>query len=954
MTRIPPTLEDPERSRDAGLLQTILWSVMIVEAVALLVVLIFMPAAVMSRWAAAVGSMLASSLLCLILVRRGRTRLASVTLVGVFWIIVTTLALTGGGTLAPAASGFLVAIIGTRLLMGTRAAIVVAVVSSATELALAYAESNALLPTRESAQNPYAYWLAHSLFAALAVVLVHRAMRDERSQRRTAQDALEESEEQFRVMFEHAAIGMALVAADGRFVRSNPALVRLLGYSHHDLSRMGFAELTHPDDVALDLELYRSLLAGERDLYEIEKRYIRSNGGTLWGQLTVSVVKQPDGIIRFAIGMVEDITARKQNEEASRILLNTLGERVKELTALHEAARVLQRDHDDVDTILRDVVALLPPAFQYPDSTSAHISLGKHEAATPGFDHTGSMLRADLTTSDGTTGCIEIAYTGEPIADEGEPFVAEELTLLHTLADMLRTAIDRRSASTALRESEGRFRELTEHIREVFWMVAVDSSETLYISPAYESVYGRTRESAYQDPLSFTQAIHPDDRARVLAIIERDQAKGFELEYRIVRPDGDVRWIWDRGFPIQDASGRVYRVAGIAEDITERKKLEEQLRRTQRLESIGTLASGIAHDLNNVLAPILLSVDVLRRRVTDPRLLAMIESLATSTKRGKEIVKQVLTFARGSEHDFEPQYLPDVVAEMESFIRETFPRTIELRVDVPRDMPPVLGNATQLHQILMNLCVNACDAMPHGGRLTISTMTVHLSASDVRAYSGCEPGEYVVLLVSDSGTGMPPEIQEKIFEPFFTTKDIGKGTGLGLSTVYSIVRDHRGFIRVASEIGKGTDFVIHLPAFRQEVRAPQLDATPAIVGGQGECVLIIDDEQAVVHIARVTLETYGYRVLTASDGVEAAHLVRNEPPGSIALVITDVHMPLMDGFETTKVLRRHDPAIPVLVTSGAPTDGDRERLEAMQCNGYLSKPYTSEQLFAAIDAIVHR
>ena len=283
----------------------------------------------------------------------------------------------------------------------------------------------------------------------------------------------------------------------------------------------------------------------------------------------------------YNILLHHDITEHQRIARENQKLLNDLGERVKELTALHRAASILQQGKADFPALLEEIVSLLPPAFQYPELTAARVRLGDLETVTPGFSDTHEILRADFATADGHSGCIEVVYTEEcPAAAEG-PFLLEERELIQTLADMLRTDYDRRQSEGALRESEQRFRQLTDNMREVLWLYTPDYSKALYISAAYETIWGQSRASLYENPHSFLEAVHPDDRQRVEKTISEERESGYDYQYRLQRADGSVRWIWDRGFPIVDDRGQVYRIAGIAEDITERKQAEIDLKTSQ-------------------------------------------------------------------------------------------------------------------------------------------------------------------------------------------------------------------------------------------------------------------------------------------------------------------------------------------------------------------------------------
>jgi len=389
------------------------------------------------------------------------------------------------------------------------------------------------------------------------------------------------------------------------------------------------------------------------------------------------------------------------------------------------------------------------------------------------------------------------------------------------------------------------------------------------------------------------------------------------------------------------------RVLVVNTDITDKKRLEEQFLRSQRLESIGTLAGGIAHDLNNVLAPILMSIDLLKRRVPDLQSLELLSTLESSTLRGADMVKQVLTFAKGIEGEriiLGPGHL---IREMAKIAAETFPKSIHVRGEVPEDLWNLSGDATQLHQVLLNLCVNARDAMPKGGVLTIGAENLILDEGYARMHGDSRPGPYVVIKISDSGEGIPPDIIDKIFEPFFTTKETGRGTGLGLSTVHSIVKSHGGFINVYSEIGKGTSFRVYLPAHKGAVALEPEEVEAPLPKGSGELILVIDDEYSVREITKETLETYGYRVLTASDGTDAIACYA-ERKHDIDLVLTDMLMPYLDGTATIRALRKLNPSLKIIAASGLSADGKFSEIAGAETVAFLSKPYTADKLLKVI------
>jgi PAS domain S-box-containing protein len=389
-------------------------------------------------------------------------------------------------------------------------------------------------------------------------------------------------------------------------------------------------------------------------------------------------------------------------------------------------------------------------------------------------------------------------------------------------------------------------------------------------------------------------------------------------------------------------------------DLTERKKLEQQFLRAQRMESIGTLAGGVAHDLNNILAPIMMSIHLLKGFADDPEAKDILETIEASAKRGADIVKQVLSFARGLEGErveVQPKHL---IKDLETIIKDTFPRDIRLQFSVPNNAWMILGDATQIHQILLNLCINARDAMPGGGSLTIGVENCTLDEHYAAMNSQAKAGRHVLISVTDSGTGMPPELLDKIFEPFFTTKERGQGTGLGLSTVFAIVKSHGGFINVYSEVGKGTNFKIYLPASEtpsdEQRKLAQQVSMPR---GKGETVLVIDDEPSILNIAGKTLQSFGYKVLTATDGADGM-AVYLEHKNEIAVVLTDMMMPIMDGPATIHALTRIDPNLKIIAASGLNTHGEITKVTGMGIKHFLTKPYTAAILLKTLRAILDK
>jgi PAS domain S-box-containing protein len=402
---------------------------------------------------------------------------------------------------------------------------------------------------------------------------------------------------------------------------------------------------------------------------------------------------------------------------------------------------------------------------------------------------------------------------------------------------------------------------------------------------------------------------------------------------------------------VRNDAGAPKSILCIHTDVTERKKMDAQFLRAQRMESIGTLAGGIAHDLNNVLSPIIMAVELLKLKSEDPLTLDVLNTVEASAHRGADMVQQVLSFARGVEGErllIQPRHL---LKDVQKIVADSFPKNIEVKGSFTPDLWNVLGDPTQLHQVLLNLCVNARDAMPDGGRITISAENVTVDEPFAAMHLEAKVGPHVVLQVQDNGTGMPAALLEKIFDPFFTTKEVGKGTGLGLSTSLAIVKSHGGFIAVTSETGRGSIFRIHLPAqataSEAEIDAPQLH----LPRGHGELILVVDDEASIRTVTQQTLEAFGYRVVLACDGVDAVSIYAQRH-AEIAAVITDMMMPIMDGPAMIHVLAKINPRGRVIAASGLAGQYQISKGAYPTVKDFLPKPYTTEALLLKLSAVL--
>ena len=403
---------------------------------------------------------------------------------------------------------------------------------------------------------------------------------------------------------------------------------------------------------------------------------------------------------------------------------------------------------------------------------------------------------------------------------------------------------------------------------------------------------------------------------------------------------------------IRDREGRPHSILSIGTDITERKRIEAQFMRAQRMESVGTLAGGIAHDLNNILAPIMMSIEILKERTSDAQSKKILETIGGNSQRGAAIVRQLLSFARGMEGERIVVEPLDLVRNTETIIKDTFPKNIQLETTLPVKAWTLSGDLTQLHQVLLNLCLNARDAMPNGGRLAIAVENAVVNREIPERHGETRAARHVVISVSDTGTGIPASVVDKIFEPFFTTKEIGKGTGLGLSMVLAIVKSHGGFVNVASNPGEGTTFKVYLPARDADAELGSETAElPSLPRGMGETILVVDDEPSVLVVTGETLDAFGYRALTAREGNEAMAIYMQHR-GEIAAVLTDMAMPGMDGPATIRALRAIDPGVKIIVASGSSSAGEFASEPDLGIRYFLAKPYTAGTLLKTLRALL--
>jgi PAS domain S-box-containing protein len=748
------------------------------------------------------------------------------------------------------------------------------------------------------------------------------------SHQKQSEAELRDSERRFRELAESMPLVVWAANAEGMIDYQTEAIIRYTGKSREELAGEAWLNVLYPDDVEPTAAAWiRSVQTGEP--YEVEFRIRRHDGAYRWFLTRAHAFRGADGEIVRWYGSSTDIHDRLQLERKARDLADRMTATLESITDAFylldsewrftflnaQAERVLQRTNDELlgrtlwETFPVLVSSRLEEEFRGAVDTRV----------TAAFSHFYPPLERWLDVR---------AYP----SDQGLAVYFRDITQERAAEDRLKeqaALLDRSQDAIMVRDLEHNI---------VFWNTA---AERIYGWSREEALGRSVRDRLYADPAPF-------DAATGAVLADGDWTG--ELEQ--LRSDGSTVFVQCRWSLVRDEAGEPSRILAINTDATERKKLLSQFLRAQRMESIGTLAGGIAHDLNNVLAPILLSIGVLRMEIEDPDAQEMLATIEASAQRGADMVKQVLTFARGVEGSRLAVDLPQLIEDLGRVVRDTFPKTITFRSTLSEGLWAVAADRTQVHQVLLNLLINARDALPNGGELTIIAENLTIDANYALMSQWATPGRHVRVSVVDSGTGMPPEVVQQVFDPFFTTKEVGKGTGLGLSTVAAIMRSHGGFVNVYSEVGAGSTFRLYFPAAAEggtESGGSEESVPLDLPRGQGELILVIDDEMAIREITRQTLEAFGYRVVTATDGVDAVGIYARRGD-EIALVLTDILMPFMDGPSTIRALTRMNPAVRIIAASGLGANGGVARAATYGVKDFLPKPYTAETLLSAIHA----
>jgi len=759
--------------------------------------------------------------------------------------------------------------------------------------------------------------------------LLHLAgtVQDE-TERKRAEFALVESEARYRFLFENNPAPMGIYDCDTlQILAVNEACVRHYGYSREEALGLRLTDL-YPEEEKRRIAALVPTLHGYTNVGEWHHR--RRDGSLITVVTTSHDINY--GGRRARVAVLTDITERKLAEER-------LKESEAKLRALFEgSAYPMGLAKNGIQIMVNPAYVEL---FGYA-TPAAMIGTSLFNDIAP--DERPRLQEFARRRREGDP--VPRFYETRGIKRDGTEFdMAVGISTYEVNGEVYTIGILRDISAHKLAEKKVLEQAaLLDTANDAIYVTALDCT-IRYWNRGAERTYGWTSAEALGRKT--TELLSPDPAAAETLARAMLQLKSWSGERPQRTKSGQKVEVFSRLTLVHNEQGEPQAIFAINTDITERKQLEAQFLRAQRLESIGALASGIAHDLNNVLAPIIIGMPLLQNLVKDQTARHLLKTMETSAQRGAAIVKQVLTFARGVEGERVPVQPRHLLQEIEKLAGETFPKDIRVDSDLAADLRLVLGDATQLHQAVMNLCINARDAMPEGGVLTLKAANVVLPKEVAEKMAGAQPGSYVCLRITDTGAGIPPEIQTKIFEPFFTTKGVGKGTGLGLSTVLGIVRSHGGFVQVASTVGAGSTFELYLPATTTEQAAAGKESATPWPRANGEGILVVDDEAAVREVARQALMEFGYQVIAAGRGAEALTIFR-ERRREIQLVLTDMMMPEMDGPTLIAALRALEPTVRIVGITGLSDTAAMGQLQTLALSAILAKPFTIEKLLAVI------
>ncbi|MGH3065484.1 MAG: PAS domain S-box protein, partial [Gaiellaceae bacterium] len=775
-------------------------------------------------------------------------------------------------------------------------------------------------------------------------------VRDLTSQK-SAESALQQSEERFRSAFAFAAIGMALVAPDGRWLQVNDALCEIVGYSSEELLGKSFQDITHSDDLDIDLEFVRQMLAGELNTYQMEKRYLHRLGHAVWILLSVSLVRETGGSPLYFISQIQDISERKSVEQE-------IARSEARLAEAQQIARIGSWEWD----VPSNVVAWSDELYRIfglePDSAGLTYDTYLEKLHPQDRDLVDETVRRSFETGESFALEHRVLVAGGGIRwvqgrGEVEKRDGHTVSMRGTAQDIT----ERREAEKKLREAEERYRTLIEQLPLTTYIrpLQMESSNT-YVSPQVEELLGYSAAEWLTNTDLLARIIHPDDWDRVRATGEQVRRTGepSHLEYRYITADGRTVWVLDETYVVRDERGEPHSVQGYLLDITERKRAEEErdrlrdeLHHAHKLDALGQLAGGVAHDFNNMLTAIKgyseLLIDALEPGSSQRK---EAEQIRRAAEQASTLPRQLLAFSRKQVLSPSLIDLDEVVMATNELLERSVGETIEVVTTPASRSARVVADPSQVGQALLNLTLNARDAMPHGGVITISTDRRSVPR-EVAVEHDAIPGDYAVIAVTDTGHGMGAQTAARVLEPFFTTKSSGQGSGLGLSTVYGMVRQSGGFMRVESEPGRGSCFELYFPTSDAVIEpvadSGDLDAAPVATA----TVMLVEDEVFVRELAETALDRAGYRVLSAASGAEA--LEHCESWGAaVDVLVTDMVMPGMGGRELAEGVLSRQPETAVIFMSGYTAeepvlDGVRGRSPT-----FLQKPFSPRDLVQAV------
>jgi len=798
------------------------------------------------------------------------------------------------------------------------------------------------------------------------------------TERKQAEDSLRESEKRYRTLFSGAGDGIFTVSLDGKLIEVNESIARMHGYTVEEMRQLHLKDLDTPETAQMIPERMRRLLEGENLVFEVE--HYHKDGHVF--PLEVLASRVALGELIYIQCFHRDISERRRREKISQSRLT-----LTKYAASHSLDELLTRTIDEAEAItgssigffhfleadqrtlslqawstntLQNMCSAAGKGSHYPlEKAGVWVDCIRQGCSVIHNDYEGLLHKKGLP--EGHTPVIRelvvpvrrsgIIAAVLGVGNKKTCYVEGDVNTIEQFADFAWDVIGHKVSEGALRESESRYRRIIEGLTDYQYSVRVKNShavETVH-SPACAIVTGFTAEEFAQDPHLWIRMIPPEDRNMVLTHVQKilDGKDIHPIEHRIIRKDGEVRWVRDNFILFRDATGNLLSYDGVVTDITEHRRLEDQLRQAQKMEAVGLLAGGVAHDFNNMLSAIIGAASMLKMRTTeDSPHLHLLNQILNAAEKSAGLTQQLLAFSRKQIISPRETDLNVLLNKMERLLVRLIGEDIELKISASAEQLIAMVDPVQIEQVLMNLCTNARDSMPDGGVLSVRTEAVELAPNIAEQHGLGKPGRYALVSVSDTGVGMEEEIRQRIFEPFFTTKEIGRGTGLGLSIVYGIIKQHEGTISVQSEAGAGSAFSIYLPLVQPSPES-SASAEPDLPLGGTETILLAEDSEEVRVTAGFLLKEFGYRIIEAVDGEDAIRkFIENSE--DIDIVILDVIMPKKNGRETAEEMKKIRPDVKVLFTSGY--TGDVLHRKGIREDGidFISKPVMPHDILSKI------